>query len=376
MDHNSYSTPQIDYYLFQRQFGVFREFVEEQSGVLLTSFAANPYTEQKEGYKYDIYRAGRDALTYPAWQKTDIGKGEIIGSVIEAIEIPGNNLVPWQSRYGDDRRPHQPLYALRDQPEKVSEIETAFYHLYKTEEDAASFEKLIDIFGKSYPLLAYFYFLKDRARYLPIGPTAFDRAFDALGIEFITAQKCSWENYSAFISIIKELKAFLSERLDVEVTLLDAHSFCWILAGQMTDEDRVADVSDYRSRSETEREAINKARIGQGQFRRAQLDEWSACAVTGFRQPNILEASHIKPWKESTNEEKLNRYNGILLSPDIHALFDEGYISFNDDGSIIISGRLDISELEKLGLYPSIRLDHIKEQHKPFLAYHRENILE
>ncbi len=66
-------------------------FVEEQSSVPFVSFASNPYTDEQEGYKYEIYRAARDKLAFQAWKESDIGSGDIIASTIESIEIQNNN---------------------------------------------------------------------------------------------------------------------------------------------------------------------------------------------------------------------------------------------------------------------------------------------
>ena len=67
-------TPHIDPYLFQCQFEAFRSFVEDKSGITFVSFASNPHTDEQEGYKYDLYRAGRDALAFQAWERSAIGR--------------------------------------------------------------------------------------------------------------------------------------------------------------------------------------------------------------------------------------------------------------------------------------------------------------
>ncbi len=188
--------PHIDPYLFEQQVEAFKSFVEEQSGLAFVSFASNPYTEAQEGYKYKIHHAGRDALAFQAWRQSDIGTGDIVDAVIAAIEIPKSNLVPWQGRFGKEARPHQPLYEAKNQQDELPRIEECLFKLYREEQDEESFAGLAGIFGKTYPLLAYLFFLKDRSKYLPIAPTFFDRAFDHLGAEFKTAHRCSWENYS------------------------------------------------------------------------------------------------------------------------------------------------------------------------------------
>lgn len=364
-------TPHIDSYLFQQQFEAFRTFVEKQSGVAFVSFASNPYTEEQEGYKYVIQRAGRDALAFQTWRQSVIGTGKIVEAVIGAIEIPKSNLVPWQSRYGKEARPHQPLYEAKNQRDRLLKSEECLYKLYREENDKESFDELIGIFGKTYPLLAYLFFLKDRSRYLPIAPTYFDRAFGYLGANFKTSHRCSWENYSTYLSLIDEIKEMLIESLQCEVTLLDAHSFTWMLK-KLENENKLANVQKYLDLSATEREAVRKARVGQGRFRDSLIDYWSVCAVTGCSEIKLLRASHIKPWAKAELEERLNLYNGLLLSPTLDACFDSGYISFDDDGRIIISNRLSAEDTKILGINSNMRIKRIEPEHKRFLAFHRK----
>ena len=365
--------PHINPYLFQRQFEAFRTFIEERSGVALVSFMRNPYIEKHEDYKYEIYRAGRDALSFQDWKPSGIGSGKIAEAVIRAIEIPDSNLVPWQARFGKQARPHQPLFEAKKQKDQLSRIEQCFFKLYREEQDESSFTELIGIFGKTYPLLAYFFFLKDRSRYLPIAPTFFDRAFKHLGADFKTSHRCSWENYSIYVALIGELKTMLAESLAVEVTLLDAHSFAWMLAAQMERENKLADVQEYLSLSSSEREAIVKARIGQGRFRESLIDYWSTCAVTGCMEVSLLRASHIKPWAEASLAERLSLYNGLLLSPALDASFDSGYVSFDDEGKILISERLGAADASALGIHADMFLRRIKPEHKKYLAFHRKH---
>ncbi|MFP3354045.1 hypothetical protein R0K04_22045, partial [Pseudoalteromonas sp. SIMBA_153] len=97
-------------------------------------------------------------------------------ATIEAIEFSDNNLVPWQNRYGEQNRPHQPLFEAIGNPVKTGEIESVLFNLYHSSNDEQIFDELIKIFGRNYSLLAYLYFIKDNSKYLPIAPTYFDRA--------------------------------------------------------------------------------------------------------------------------------------------------------------------------------------------------------
>jgi predicted restriction endonuclease len=366
--------PHIDPYLFQRQFDAFRAFVEDKSGIPFVSFASNPYTEKEEGYKYEIYRAGRQALAFQAWKRSDIGRGEITEAVIDAIQIPNSNLVPWKGRFGEEARPHHPLFEAKNKKDQLRKIEECLFRLYREEQDGNSFEELIGIFGRTYPLLAYFFFLKDRSRYLPIAPTFFDRAFEHLGAQFKTSHRCSWENYSVYVALIGEVKTMLAESHAAEVTLLDAHSFTWMLAAQMESANKLANVEEYLNLPASEREAIVKARIGQGRFRQSLIDYWASCAVTGCLEAALLRASHIKPWAVASLAERLSLYNGLLLSPAIDACFDAGYVTFDDEGRILISKGLRAEDAGVLGIHSEMRLRRIAPEHRQYLAFHREHV--
>lgn len=84
----------------------------------------------------------------------------------------------------------------------------------------------------------------------------------------------------------------------------------------------------------TERQAIVKSRIGQGQFRENLLSKYGKCVITGVNIPQVLVASHIKPWAACDNRE-IN--NGLILSATYDRLFDSGLISFNEHGNLLIS---------------------------------------
>ncbi len=77
--------------------------------------------------------------------------------------------------------------------------------------------------------------------------------------------------------------------------------------------------------------------MGQGKFRANVQSVERACRVTKVERPEHLVASHTKPWRDSTNEERLDGENGLLLTPTIDHLFDKGFISFEDKGDLIVS---------------------------------------
>lgn len=123
----------------------------------------------------------------------------------------------------------------------------------------------------------------------------------------------------------------------------------------------------------TNTESMNlvKCRLGQGTFREALIDYWKGCSVTSFKNLGLLIASHIKPWNVSSNEERIDLYNGLLLIPNLDKLFDKGYISFDNNGKILISSLLN--DYESLGINLEMKIEII-DKHKVYLEYHRNNI--
>lgn len=132
--------------------------------------------------------------------------------------------------------------------------------------------------------------------------------------------------------------------------------------------------------STTEALRLVKQRIGQNLFRQALMDYWgSACAVTGLHLPELLRASHAKPWARcATDAERLDVFNGFLLSAQLDALFDSGLITFDETGALEPSLRLDPFHLLLLGLSDEtpLHLRWISPQHQPYLAWHREHIFQ
>jgi len=123
--------------------------------------------------------------------------------------------------------------------------------------------------------------------------------------------------------------------------------------------------------TETEREYVSKARLGQGQFRKDLFKAYGGvCPVAGIENPDLLVASHIKPWKACSNAERLDPQNGVLLSALLDRLFDRGLISFAEDGRILFSPRLSSSDRARVGLEDSVQLK-LPERSRHFMSYHR-----
>lgn len=131
-------------------------------------------------------------------------------------------------------------------------------------------------------------------------------------------------------------------------------------------------VSD-RTLDNTQKARLVNTRIGQGRFREDLIKYWKGCAVTGFPATQFLLASHIKPWRTASHEERLDKYNGILLLPNLDKVFDLGYITFEDDGSIRISKHLE--QPEALGVKQNLTI-RLSEPHNRFMEHHRTEVFE
>ncbi|WP_448674391.1 HNH endonuclease [Pseudoxanthomonas mexicana] len=129
---------------------------------------------------------------------------------------------------------------------------------------------------------------------------------------------------------------------------------------------------------ETERTREVRQRIGQDVFREALMDLWQGrCAVTGLALPSqLLRASHAKPWAKANHAERLDPFNGLLLSIHLDAMFDTGLIAFADDGAMLCSRNLDTSLREHYSISEPLQLRKHSPGHVPYLAWHRGHIFE
>ena len=128
--------------------------------------------------------------------------------------------------------------------------------------------------------------------------------------------------------------------------------------------------------SPTQREAIVQARVGQGLFRRNVAHIETRCRLTGVTEPTHLRASHTKPWRASSDQERLDGENGFLLTPTVDHLFDRGFLSFEDNGELLISPVAQRGTLERMGI-PCSRVCNVgtfSTGQKEFLSYHRDNV--
>ena len=121
---------------------------------------------------------------------------------------------------------------------------------------------------------------------------------------------------------------------------------------------------------------LTKSRRGQGIFKaNVRLIE-NHCRITGVNNIKHLRASHIKPWAASDNDEKLDGFNGLLLSPHVDHLFDRGFISFKDSGDILVSKELNPRVLEQWSIHTNQNVGEFRSGQCEYLEYHRDVILQ
>jgi hypothetical protein len=126
----------------------------------------------------------------------------------------------------------------------------------------------------------------------------------------------------------------------------------------------------------TEAERLVVQRVGQDLFRSGLLDYWDGvCAVSGLAIPELLRASHIKPWADCESDgERLDVFNGLLLAPHLDAAFDRGFITIDDAGGVMVADALDAASRAALGLDRPLRVHRLVDPHRAFLRWHREHI--
>lgn len=125
----------------------------------------------------------------------------------------------------------------------------------------------------------------------------------------------------------------------------------------------------------TVRTAVISARVGQGRYRAELIRLWKGrCSVTGYDDPQMLLASHIKPWCVANNTERLDPENGLLLTPNLDRAFDSGLITFDTENK----GKLLLSKAfrhpETLGITDGLRLTKLTARTKNYLKFHRKQV--
>jgi hypothetical protein len=126
----------------------------------------------------------------------------------------------------------------------------------------------------------------------------------------------------------------------------------------------------------TEAERLVVQRVGQDVFRAGLLEYWDGrCAVTGLAVPELLRASHIKPWADcDTDAERLDVFNGLLLAPHLDAVFDKGFVTVASDRTVVVSEELDVAARALLALDRAAAVERLAPQHERYLSWHRTRV--
>jgi putative restriction endonuclease len=124
----------------------------------------------------------------------------------------------------------------------------------------------------------------------------------------------------------------------------------------------------------TFREQVIRARRGQGVFRSNVLLREEYCRVTKVHDGRHLKASHIKPWRDASDTERLDGSNGLLLSPHIDHLFDEGYVTFSNRQELLVLPEVKGELLDAWGIDEGVNVGEFSREQNGYLDYHRANV--
>jgi putative restriction endonuclease len=140
------------------------------------------------------------------------------------------------------------------------------------------------------------------------------------------------------------------------------------------EEHEIRVVSNDTTLAETTRQAVVQARRGQGLFKQRVMQIEDRCRLTGVDRVEHLRASHCKPWRDADNDERLDGENGLLLTPDADHLFDRGFLSFDDDGRVLVSPVAHVPSLVRMGLDPAKfgSAGSFSQGQRAYLEFHRK----
>jgi putative restriction endonuclease len=183
-------------------------------------------------------------------------------------------------------------------------------------------------------------------------------------------------NEGVYLAAVPEQMASTLRRLlDGQVEDIEA-KIAASVGTELRDDAMEEDIRQRTNLGPGERLSLLKARRGQGIFRENLERIEVACRVTGLADRRHLRASHIKPWCKSDDREKLDGFNGLLLSPHVEHLFDRGYLSFSDSGELLVSRALNPAVLESWGIVLPHKVGAFRPEQCRYLDYHRREVFE
>lgn len=181
-------------------------------------------------------------------------------------------------------------------------------------------------------------------------------------------------------NIYRQLKATQStrERYGSNSATSDIKSalnkYAQFISSRVPSKNILDDIDSFIIGNNTDARTEIETRLGQGLYRKKLIEIWGKCAVTQLRRADLLLASHIKPWRDSNDRERVDPFNGLLLNPQLDKLFDKGYITFTDDGEIVIADLITNDELLVIGVQRTMRLYKVEPKTLIYLAYHRKSV--
>ena len=200
--------------------------MRDGDGVPFSFQGENTFLGKEENYKTETFLKAQKVLQYGKWTESWISSGKVLSCVRKVMNFASNLVYP------------QAQIAFRNiiDPEHENydpDAARVLYNIYKSREnaeEAAAFAEAKKVFGGRYDTLAYLFFIKDQSRFLPISPGNFEKSLASVGMDYRLSGRCSWENYTGFIDIVKTVRDVMQDILpDVEIRLIDAHSFLWVI---------------------------------------------------------------------------------------------------------------------------------------------------
>lgn len=305
---------------FERTFAQFELNLLEYNGSRFAGFETG-VIEQWESYKTEIREIALKRLQAEDWRIQEVGTGRLLSSLINAIEIREssalrNNLVAWEARQNQPSLTRKLRQDLGHGNNRQQFERTIFdlFHGHIDERDAL--ERIVELIGRQYSIIAYIFFLVDDARFMPIAPRTFDEAFATLGLELRMSGNCSWENYEAYNSVIRQIqRAFIDWQGNPDTRLVDAHSWIWMMArlpGEIEKLRRqgVRKPDDVRYKMiDLGRSIISRVAASNGQSEERVVKNKD---LFGFTSDQALYDFLIELWKQQEGQCKLTGLSMVL----------------------------------------------------------------
>ena len=226
---------QIDERIFTTRRSQFLDLVHQRQiernlGTTEISFSSG-FIRSQEWYKRNVYKKAQEILEIPTWDEDIIGEGVISARIKEILHLRGISEADpsWEQNILDWREKQHLETWLDGETENA---ETALYLLFTgstSEDDRRNFKDLSEMIGRRYPIISFLFFIKDCNHYMPMKPQLFDERFRILGIKTSCTDYCSWDNYTEYIRILRDVQERIRSHFSGSVELVDAHSFVWMM---------------------------------------------------------------------------------------------------------------------------------------------------